>query len=104
MTSSNGTVFEYDTQTYNSDRESAGGWIRSEISFPKPNTKQLIGVRAQCSGGIYIHHMRRILPDGRESYSSDAVESRVATPGSYEEQLRDALCTKRPKWQQILGK
>lgn len=92
---------EYDTNTYNSDRESVGTWIRT----PKGGAfQQMIGVRVQCRGNVTIHHERNYAPDGRVLDSSDRIRDVVVEPGSSWELIRDALCSKRPGWQRILGK
>ena len=105
MTSSNGTKIEYDMQTYNSDRESAGSWIQSEINFPRPGTRALSAYRVECNAAVvYSANSRRFLSDGTLDFRSDEVQKIVITPGSYEEKLRDALCAKRPAWQRILSK
>ncbi len=103
ISGTDGVPISYDTQTFNSDRESVGTWIRNRT---KEGGQALHGVRVQCSGSVSYFHQRIYAGDGRLLESNDAspVLVVVAIPGSTQEKFRDALCAKRPAWQRALSK
>jgi hypothetical protein len=102
VATSNGSVYEYDTRTYESNRNGAGGWIRFEMSFPEPGTRSMFKVAVGCpSSEIFILNQRVFRSDGTQTMSLDSTRVEAIAPGSVYEQLRDALCSKRPKWQKL---
>ena len=90
----------YDKRTFNSNRESAGGWVRQVQSDGYKD----IGLRVDCKGGsLIIFHQREYSPDGKLRNSSDRMEETIIVPGSGEEILRDRLCALRPAWQKVFN-
>ena len=96
---------DYDKKTFQSTRESAGGWIRTRVDGDRRLDFLLVGV--QCGthlGDFVVYKAQIIAADGRPSEIDEAGKSWTIVPGSDYENVRNALCRKRPKWQQILSK
>jgi hypothetical protein len=104
VASKTGTNIYFDKQTFKSTRETAAAWIR--FSDSDGTHMWLVGSECGTSLGatFTIYEGQATAPDGR-SLGRDTNPKQVKiAPGSSEEVLRNALCSKRPQWQQWLGR
>ena len=97
-------AIDYDKKTFQSTRERAEGWVR--IRGPGPKVAVwLVGVQCGVNlGELVVYKAQEIEANGRPSEINEAGKSWAIVPGSADEKVRNALCSKRPKWQQILSK